>query len=157
MYTNFCKQITNSFCKRITEEIVKISICYLLSSNQWCYRVWAKIEIPERAWKIYMYLDVFNFERRSRILHAYVSTHPHLTYTPIRVHTVRYTKKSLGSVSPRVAWARRHLFFPRSNNSWGQPFWELVAARSYCSTVTLKPWILYGHTFRTCLEKKALE
>lgn len=41
------------------------------------------------------------------------------------------------SSSLRVAWARRHLFFPRSNNSWGQPFWELAAARSYCSTVAL--------------------
>lgn len=50
---------------------------------------------------------------------------------------IRYTE-GLGSVSPlRVAWARRHLFFPRSNNSWGQPFWELAAAPSYCSTVTL--------------------
>lgn len=79
-------------------------------------------------------------------------------YTPtLAVHTrtsctrahrrVRYTE-SLGSVSPLlVAWARRHLFFPRSNNSWGQPFWELAAARSYCSTVALNPWIPGGHAF----------
>lgn len=96
-------------------------------------------------------LDVFNFKRRSRILHACVSTHPHFTYTSNKYRwCALYTKKSFGSVSPRVAWARRRLFFPRSNNNWGQPFWEIAAARSYCSTVTLKLWILYGHAFRTC-------
>lgn len=67
---------------------------------------------------------------------ARIYTHPHDL-----MHTViRYTE-GLGSLSllssSRSVSARRHLFFPRSNNSWGQPFWELTAARSYCSIVTL--------------------
>lgn len=67
---------------------------------------------------------------------ACIYAHPHDL-----MHTViRYTE-GLGSLSllssSRSVSARRHLFFPRSNNSWGQPFWELAAARSYCSIVTL--------------------
>lgn len=97
-----------------------------------------------------VYLDVFKSVRRSRILHAYVHTHTSHTHATRRT----YTKKSLGSVSPLVAWARRHLFFPRSNNSWGQPFWELAAARSYCSTEVLKLWILKQDIFFIYPERK---
>lgn len=76
---------------------------------------------------------------------GYVYIH---VYTYIRgTHTIARARRyvipralalSLLSSSLRVAWARRHLFFLRSNNSWGQPFWELAAAPSYCSTVALK-------------------
>lgn len=123
---------------------------------EWIHRRWKKKEERERE--------------RPRV-HAYIYIyHMYVSYKCVCTHTVVHAYEDTLyrgpwlclSSSSRVEWARRHLFFPRSNNSWGQPFWELTAARSYCSTVALNArlrdrWKLLSNiSYLDCLNSRKL-
>lgn len=67
---------------------------------------------------------------------------PFLSFSPLH-NSFFFSSYSLSKTTPRRAPLSSFVFSPPSNNSRGQPFWELAAARSYCSTVSLNLGLPY--------------